>query len=523
MTNKNESVWEGIQQVSNLITVGKYDEASRLIVHLRKGHPSNKTLEFNRIGLLVDIGTATRRANLIKSAIAAGRRYLCNVSDKNIEAQLHWTLGDAYSSLFSLSVRRGKKVEQLFKAKQLQDAKKEYRNAIGLSEFLDKDCTVRLYVNYGNCLDTLGRSVESFYAYDDALKIKASHPMALGNKAMALKSFADVSGKYRAAMYIDSYHMLREALKNPELDEIGGPQARRRFRQVVKLIEDSFKNKAALSSRITHEPFITKDMPAFERHFIEFCFRNRLFLNLHVHEHNCEVAILDPAFIEPIASEKEFYDLAKYINQIKEDFITARFLLIQSQFKRDDLTRISKRTTFANTQDGSGFNLYMGFLKSAFAIAYDLLDKIALFINKYYKIGLDERIVEFLPSQNRNCLWYEEDGQIRKRLIESDSISLFALYDIHLDLRSGYARGFPELRNAIIHRKLAVNIADPGKPFAEDTIGFKKLLSQTTELMQITRSAVLYLIDMVQEDTHKARMRNALQHWSFDDTQLFPD
>ncbi|GAI13236.1 unnamed protein product, partial [marine sediment metagenome] len=61
--------------------------------------------------------------------------------------------------------------------------------------------------------------------------------------------------------------------------------------------------------------------------------------------------------------------------------------MVQSQFKRDDFDRISKRTTFVNTLDYSIFNIYIGLLKSAFKEAYNILDKISRFINEYYKLS----------------------------------------------------------------------------------------------------------------------------------------
>ncbi|GAH88502.1 unnamed protein product, partial [marine sediment metagenome] len=43
----------------------------------------------------------------------------------------------------------------------------------------------QIWTNYGNCLDTLGRTIEALYAYDEVLKIDSNFPMAMGNKAMS--------------------------------------------------------------------------------------------------------------------------------------------------------------------------------------------------------------------------------------------------------------------------------------------------------------------------------------------------
>ena len=114
--------------------------------------------------------------------------------------------------------------------------------------------------------------------------------------------------------------------------------------------------------------------------YIEFCSKHKLFLNFHIHEDNCEASIVDPIFISmitPIDDNETYNNLAKHINQIKEDYAIARLLLVQSQFKREDFDNISKRTTFVNTLDYSMFNIYVGLLKSAFKEAYNILDKIS--------------------------------------------------------------------------------------------------------------------------------------------------
>lgn len=44
----------------------------------------------------------------------------------------------------------------------------------------------QIFVNYGNCLDTLGRGVESLNAYDNAIRIDKIFSMAIRNKAKSL-------------------------------------------------------------------------------------------------------------------------------------------------------------------------------------------------------------------------------------------------------------------------------------------------------------------------------------------------
>jgi len=284
--------------------------------------------------------------------------------------------------------------------------------------------------------------VEALYAYDEALKIDHGFPMALGNKAMAMRFFADISGdeakSYREAVYIKSYQILMSVLKNKDLVKFCGIAAKKGFENEIQQITRRFENESLLSRNLEHPQYDLSHATSFEKFYIEFCSKHKLFLNFHIHENEGEASIVDPIFISmvtPIDDNETFYNLAKHINQIKEDYATARLLLVQSQFKRGDFDNISKRTTFLNTKDDSMFNIYIGLLKSAFKEAYNILDKISRFINEYYKLGIEGNIYYTTIWQDGNN---KNERKIRPEIVNSKNISLYALYDIFLDFKLGY-------------------------------------------------------------------------------------
>jgi hypothetical protein len=212
---------------------------------------------------------------------------------------------------------------------------------------------------------------------------------------------------------------------------------------------------------------------------------------------------------------------------VKEDFSVARLLLFQSQFKRDDLIRISRRTTLVNTPIDGTFNLYMGLLKAAFKEVYGILDKIAVFMNKYYNIGLDDRCVCFDSFKSSESIWKNDRHEIRKEISGSANPSLYALYDIALDFNSRDYERYRRIRNSLVHRKLVVLLPDASSDHRVDhdeRISYDVLVAHTIGLFQIVRSAIVYLVNGVQfeelRDSKYSTHKVALVQ--FDTEQTFP-
>jgi hypothetical protein len=346
--------------------------------------------------------------------------------------------------------------------------------------------------------------MEALYAYDEALEIDSDFPMAVGNKALAMKFFADISGAYREAMYIKSYQMLKSAINNKDLVRFSGIAAKKGFENEIRQIEKLCEDKSVLSKNLKHPEYDSSYMTEFEKFYIEFCSKHKLFLNFHIHEEECEASIVDPIFM-PTHDNQTFYNLAKHINQIKEDYIVARLLLAQSQFKREDINRISKRTTFVNTLDYSMFNIYIGLLKSAFKEAYNILDKISRFIKEYYKLDVGGNIYFTTIWQYKND---KNERKIRPEIINSKNISLYALYDIFLDFKSGYYKRIQKIRNASVHERLVIydsGLTNWDNKEDKYDIGYETMLSQTIKLLQLVKSSIIYLINFVQLEEDKKK------------------
>jgi hypothetical protein len=328
--------------------------------------------------------------------------------------------------------------------------------------------------------------------------------MAIGNKAKALRFFANVTGKYREAMYLVAYQTIESIIDNQDLIAAGGLHAKKSFEDELQYIASLFRDKRDLAKKLVHPKYSTANLSAFEEYYLAFCAKEKLFLSFHLHDTQCESAVTDPIFISlitPIGDIDTFDQLAKNINQIKEDYAIARLLLVQSQFKREDFDSISRRTIFVNTLDYSQFNLYSGLLKSAFKEAYNILDKVAVFINDYYNLRLQTDHVYFAT------IW-QLHGKIRDEILKSKNISLYALYDIYQDFKSGYYEPLQAIRNASTHRKLVIcglMPTDSDKKDDKESIGYSTLLRETVNLMRLAKAAIIYLINFVSIEENSKR------------------
>lgn len=510
---KKQIIEKEIYVISALINKGDYQKALNCLRVLEAKNYNNKSIIFNMASLLIDIGFGLKNSKIVREGIDKGEKLLKDPSCKDLKANLYYNCANGYMSIYQIEYDKKRGIKQIVDNKNLQDAKRNFREAIKEVKNFDFKLKRRLWTNYGNCLNSLGRVIEALYAYEEALKIDFNFSMALGNKAKAMRFFADISGIYKAAVYIKSYQILKSILENEDLIEFGGIAAKRGFENEIKKIESKFKDKSLLTKNLEHPQYDLTHATSFEKFYIEFCSKHKLFLNFHIHEGKCEVSIVDPIFINIITSindNKTFYDLAKYINQIKEDYITARLLLVQSQFKRGDFDNISRRTTFVNTLDYSVFNIYIGLLKSAFKEAYNILDKISRFINEYYGLGIRDNIYFTTIWQykvNRN------DWRIKPTIINSKNISLYSLYDIFLDFKSGHYKKIKDIRDALTHERLIIYdssiLTKWDNKDDKYNIGFDTMLSQTIKLLQLIKSSIIYLINFVQLEEDKKRKDSA--------------
>jgi len=500
-----------IKVIEGIFSATKVNNVSRTMSLLGELEGKfNKTINYfvNGPGCYIEAGDITNDVKLVQRGI-----HLANLSKSNSEIShksyglIEYNLGNGFYCLYKIARRTGTPIDY-YNCPDLQNAKLAYSGALNSQE-IPHGIRIQAVVNLANVFDTLGRTVEAIKLYEKALQLDRSFAMAKANLGKALHFFAAICGKYRTATLIQAYQLIDEALQDSkQLLYIGGHNAVSVFQRERDRISAYFQNKSQLKHKLKHSTLSLKRLSNYEKDYIQFCFSNKLFLNFHVHmsEVLCRAAVSDDlsiSLVENVKAESHFFYYCKYINQMKEDYATARFLLFQSTYRKPFLNRISKITHYVDTLDYSSNNLYMGMLKAAFNRAYSILDKIAVFLDAYLNLGTRGKI--YFSS-----IWAVQKGRdwtARDEIRELNNPCLLGLYDVNHDFRSSLYHDIPKIRNAAEHDRLSVVSFGPLKEensknnelvMTEDT-----LQERTIELMQIVKSCISNLVNFVNIEENK--------------------
>lgn len=456
----------------------------------------NYIVSYITSGLLIDIGSALGNEKIIKEGGELLQRNLeAIISHKKYSPTAYYNLANAYSVLSSLKRIRDP-YYACFKETDMDRAKVYYRKALEF-DIEDPMLKAQILVNLGNCFDSLGRVIDALECYDKSLELKPDHGMALGNKGQALLYYAALSGEHQGTFIMEAYSLLNHAL------ELGvPPEAVRSFEEPLKLIKEKYMSQRALETQPNFPGYTIKAKSKLERFLVEFCLRNRLYLNICNFCQKGDAAIGDTAVIKKMIvpiSKNSYLASSAYLNQIKQDYVTARFLLILSRYDGLNLSFADKRVTIIDTLDYSVHNVNIQLVKTSFRVFYDILDKIAFFINDYLELGVPERRIDFRQ------LWHIKDGTIREKIQNTKNPGLNALYDVYKDFEIGPYKELKNTRHALTHR--FVNIRTVQEIENEENMTEETLVERTLELAKIVRSSIMYLLHFVYVEESKRELK----------------
>lgn len=475
---------------------GSFDEALSLTRKIQSllGPQSTHGDIINLSGLLIDIGSALTKEDIVQEGIDLLKKdFDTIIGNTRYSLFAFYSLANGYAS-----VAHFKKVKDpyalYFKKTELNQACNLYKAALSCGSD-DPLINSQIWVNAGNCFDDMGRTVDALDCYEKALSWKSDHAMALGNKGVGLYSYAMAVGEHQGTFLVEAYSLITQALKlGINLEAV--PQ----FERYLEAIRNRFKGKEYLLNESPKYPgYKIIAESEFERFLVKFCLDNKLYLNICNHCQRCDAAIGDTAVIRkmivPLANARgenwpngdQYLRLSAYFNQIKQDYVTARFLLTLSKYNGLNLEFVDKNVKIINTLDYSIHNIRVELVKAAFKGFYDILDKIAFFINDYLNLGIREEKIDF------RVVWYSgKRKEIREQISNTNNRSLNALFDIHQDFEEGIHKRLRLLRNGLTHRFINVRRADDDMSITENV-----LVERTLELAKVTRNSILYLLQFV--------------------------
>jgi tetratricopeptide (TPR) repeat protein len=377
------------------------------------------------------------------------------------------------------------------------------RRAISDSEFpsLDPIFQCKVYTNLGNNLNQFGRFIEAIKSWNSALKLVPNFAMALGNKGIGLTHYARALYDYGHAgvMVAHAVDELRGAISKSALWDSGlHPGAEEYFKE-NHLSAEAQLERIEYRFDFDLNQWQLGDSKA-EVDYRKWCLDNNLFLSPLNDVTKLSVSAQDvlhlPSHTYNIDEEARF---PNYFNIMKQEYVTARFMLFESLDYYSDHTS-DKDVLLMNGFDGVQFSYRIEQLKVAFRLAYSIFDKIALFLNDYYSVGLKINAVSFRK------IW----GQIKNKKFEinpcfegSQNWPLRGLYYLSKDLFDENfddvalpeAKELAGLRNRIEHRY--VSLQDYEAPVNNTDIHFYISIDEfqlkTLRIMSMAREALVYL------------------------------
>jgi hypothetical protein len=489
-----DQIFELSDQAHKKMNTGDLDGALEIAYKIRDLR-ADYYASYTASGLLIDIGSIQRNEKRIREGLELLEKdFETIIYHKSLVSSAYYNRANGYLAISNLKMMEDH-YAILFRESELDKAKCDYRKAL---EY--EPTNAEVLVNLGNCFDEIGRVIDALECYNEALKYKPNHGMALGNKGMALFYYANVTGEHERTFLLEAYSLLSKALKSGVI-----PESVDSFSKYLKDIQERFLDKNILENPPEFPGYKIEAESKFEEFLAEFCVKNKLYLNICNYCQKCDAAIGDTATIKRLVMPKKegekypstIIDLLSYLNQIKQDYVLARFLLVLSRYDGLHLDFVDKRVRIIDTFDHSLHNTRIQLTKASFKNFYDILDKIACFVNEYLSLGIPKDNVYF------HTLWIPKNTMtVRERIRQTNNFSLNALFDINKDFgEKGHFRKLRKTRNALTHR--FVNIRSHQEKEDDQNMTEKTLVDQTLELGKLVRNAIIYLLYFVDKEERK--------------------
>ena len=208
------------------------------------------------------------------------------------------------------------------------------------------------------------------------------------------------------------------------------------------------------------------------------------------------------------------------LNQLKEEYVYARFLCYDGSEKIKDLHYADKEVKLSlSDYDYVNYSIRLEQLKSAFRLLFSIFDKVAFFVNDFWDMGYHERKADayrvFLSDN-----------------FPKNNVALNALYWSYSEFIKNFwpneeasERDLYTLRNALEHKFVKIHEYQTEYKFeiADDNfyhISEQTLIEQCVRLVELARECIMYLvyaIDIEESKKEKSDKAVSLKVIDFDD------
>lgn len=415
---------------------------------------------------------------------------------------LHYFIANAHSAL-AIKAAQSEGPWSWQSHHEIQEAL-ALRRAIAEPSYGDTHIVRRcqIHTNLGNKLSMLGRSVEAISEFSKVLHLIPVFAKALGNRGRAIETYGYYlyDTGHQCLILKQAMQDFRQAAEPKAFWDSGfDPKAADLFARkfsVAKAYLDAFEFQYDFDTN----QFDLGDSRE-EIEYRRWCLANRLFLNPLNDVMVDTVAATDvlhlPSHSYTWDEEARFPAL---YNVLKQEFVSARYRFYTSTVSYEPHFS-DREVLLMDALDYSMFDIRTEEMKLTFRSVYSIFDKVALFLNDYFKVGLAEKKVSFRE------LWEKQAKggafELRPAFVGSKNLPLRGLYFLAKDffdenfveVASPEAKDLAEIRNFAEHRFLT--LTEFGAPQAANQshrwIPRPEFERKTLHLIRMARAALIYL------------------------------
>lgn len=491
----------------------------------------------NLLGQVIDGADAEGHEEALICSIEISAR-IVEKAEAVVACLVHYHASNAWSAL--QGIRRKGKALWSWEQPELLNQILSLRKAVQHPGFAGQPSFRRaqIYCNLGNALNQAGRFVDALTDWRLALWEQPVLGMARGNLGIGL-------AEYGRSLYDSghTYWFLRAARKEFITAIAGGvgrdsstfPEALEGFGQYLVGVEHQLSFYEVTDGKTLGKFSLGKGKR--ERLYRRWCLERTLFLNPLNDLGPDSFAATDTLSLPSHRIEGAGITYRAFFNQLVQEYTYARWCLFDGSTS-NSLHFADRDVALAYNADLTHYSINLEQVKTAFRCAYSLLDKVAYFINKYWKLEVDERSVYF------HSIWYEDTKgrqprKIRPQFETSENLPLRALFWLAKDVfdptmqsvASPVAKQLKALRNHLEHKfvkVVAVNIeVENESEFFQDhlahCISRDELVDRSELILKLSRSALVYLsMAMHLEERRKLKEEGARERGAID-MGLYPD
>lgn len=452
------------------------------------------------IGELVDLASDRSRTD----GLALALKWSTSLARRPLTPQQEMTLqyfrGNAWLGMYAQAIRSGGRTDSDWTQPELGQAVLALRSVIAHDGFGRWPAIrqAQLYTNLGNALSTLGRAPEAIEYRDRALSVVSTFGMGLGTRAESIDAF-------RSALWTRTDINAYTVAAAQGFTSATQPSAFFESTVYAAVIEKWSRQRDHLNRRLVghsqspltlHQTGNDGEGSA----YLSWCLGERLMLNPLNDLGTYQQAATDSLNLPPTAHHAErAEELVGFLDSMKQEFASSRWSVYEA-IHAPALHFSDASLAPHNTGGSPVYGLWIERLKAAYRTTYSLFDKIAMFINQYFDVGMAPSTVSF------SKIWNERPGVLRPLFETSRNWPLRGLYWIARDLSDPEfrdamepdAQAMAKMRNYLEHRFVRVVRSYPASERGADgvvyTVSRDDIARRAVALMKLARAALLALV-----------------------------